>query len=219
MLSLSPTNFLYAITDCNHFSGDTLAEKTMQVLNGGCRLVQYRDKSGNPDKRLQEATQLQELCQRVSANLIINDDVDLALKVGAAGVHLGQGDGDAKEARQRMGQHAIIGVTCHASLPLAANALDNGASYVAFGRFFASATKPTAPPASIALLRQARELWPNTVIVAIGGINQTNASHVITQGANYTAACQSVYHADDIVRCSERFSHIPHHTQSAGSVL
>ncbi|WP_020210830.1 thiamine phosphate synthase [Gilvimarinus chinensis] len=217
MLSLSPPNYLYAITDCHHFSGDALAEKTLQILKGGCRLVQYRDKSTNTQKRLAEATQLKELCRDFKAKLVINDDIDLASQIGADGVHLGQSDGDIKYARQRLGPNAIIGVTCHSSLTLAANALDDSANYIAFGRFFASTTKPNATAAPMELLTQARNRWPNVVIVAIGGINQNNATQVISHGASYTAVCEGIYHAASTVKYSQSFS--LNLNQNAGSVL
>ncbi|UTF59394.1 thiamine phosphate synthase [Gilvimarinus sp. DA14] len=219
MLSLSPSNYLYAITHSDHFGGEALALKTQQVLQGGCRLIQYRDKSGNTSKRLAEASQLHALCGTFDAKLIINDDVDLALQTGAAGVHLGQGDDSVALARKRLGDNAIIGVTCHASLALAEQALQHGATYIAFGRFFTSATKPNAPPAPMALLQQARARWPNTVIVAIGGINQGNANQVKAYGANYTAVCQGVYHADNIAEYSQSFSQHVNQNQNARSVL
>lgn len=168
------------------------------ALKGGCKFVQYRDKSQNAERRLSDAQELLHLCARYNAKLIINDDVQLAHQINAHGVHLGQGDGDVKAARLLLGDKASIGVTCHDSLELAEKAIADGASYIAFGRFFSSNTKPDARPASLSLLTQAREKFPNTMIVAIGGITTENAQQVLTAGANLIAVCHSLFAADDI---------------------
>ena len=111
-------------------------------------------------QRLDDSQKLLALCNRYSANLIINDDVNLAQEINAQGVHLGQDDGDVKAARTLLGEKAIIGVTCHDSLTLAEKAIADGASYIAFGRFFSSITKPNARYAPINLLAEARNRFP-----------------------------------------------------------
>ena len=189
---------LYAITDSHLMPNDTLFAGVEAALKGGCKYVQYRDKSINTEQRLHDAKTLLTLCNNYNANLIINDDVQLAHRIGAQGVHLGQGDGDVKAARALLGKNAIIGVTCHDSLTLAQQAIDDGASYIAFGRFFSSNTKPDARPAPLSLLTEARKKFPQTMIVAIGGITIDNAPQILKAGANMIAVCHSLFAADDI---------------------
>lgn len=196
---------LYAITDSQLLPGEKLFTAVDAALKGGCRFVQYRDKSANAEKRFVEATKLLALCNQHHANLIINDDVQLAHRINAHGVHLGQGDGDVKAARKLLGDAAIIGVTCHDSLMLAEQANADGASYIAFGRFFSSHTKPDARPAPLSLLTQARAKFPNTMIAAIGGITAENAKNVLTAGADLIAVCHSLFAADDITAQTQKF--------------
>lgn len=193
-MPVSPNNHLYTITDSANLPWHLLYLRMEQVLAGGCRLIQYRDKSTDKVRRLDEARQLLGLCRQYNARFIINDDAELAREVNADGVHLGQGDISIRQARDLLGPAAIIGATCHADLQLAAKALAEGADYIAFGRFFPSATKPGAPPAHISLLSDARHRWPDTCIVAIGGITRNNALKLIQHGANYVAICHDICH-------------------------
>lgn len=189
---------LYAITDSDLLPGEKLFSAVEAALKGGCKFVQYRDKSTDKEKRFNDATALLILCNNYEANLIINDDMELAKKISAHGVHLGQDDGDPKSARALLGANAIIGVTCHDSLEFAQKAIDEGASYIAFGRFFSSNTKPDARPATLNLLTQAKEKFPNLMIVAIGGITLENAKSVVDAGADIIAVCHSLFSADSI---------------------
>lgn len=158
----------YAITDTPLLAGGKLLPYAEAALAGGARLLQYRDKSGDAVRRFDEAQALAELCLRHVATLIINDDLELAARLGA-GLHLGQTDGSLATARARLGTDVVIGGTCHAQLELAERAVAEGASYIAFGRFFNSNTKPGAPAATVELLDQARARFAQP-IVAIGGV-------------------------------------------------
>ena len=131
----SPLRGLYAITDSQLLADGRLLPYVEAALKGGARLLQYRDKSDDQARRLREASVLAELCARHGAELIINDDAELAARLGV-GLHLGQADGSLAAARALLGRKAIIGATCHASLALAEQAAREGASYIAFGRFF-----------------------------------------------------------------------------------
>lgn len=186
--------------------GEKLFSGVEAALKGGCKFVQYRDKSQHPEQRLNDATILLKLCNQYKANLIINDDVQLAHQISAQGVHLGQGDGDVKTARALLGNSAIIGVTCHDSLAFAEKAIADGASYIAFGRFFSSNTKPDARPAQLSLLTEAKKQFPTTLIVAIGGITTDNAKRVLTAGANMIAVCHSLFAANDIEAQAKSFN-------------
>ena len=181
---------LYLITDSELLAG-RLLEAVEQALIGGVAFIQYRDKSTNTAKRLHEAQQLKALCQRYNVPLIINDDLELAAQLGV-GVHLGQQDGSIALARQRLGQDAIIGATCHNSLELAKQAATQGASYLAFGAFYPSSTKPVAQLAQLDILRQAKQLF-NLPIVAIGGITLDNARPLIDAGADYLAVISDIF--------------------------
>lgn len=191
----SNSSKIYAITDSQLMPGELLLEKSALALKAGLAFLQYRRKGGTDEERQQEATQLLKLCRQYQTPLIINDDLALALAVDADGVHLGQQDGSIADARQQLGPNKIIGATCHDSLELAQQAINEGTSYIAFGRFFPSNTKPNAKPASLNLLAQAK-LSFDCPIVAIGGINHDNARQVITAGADYVAVVHSLFAGD-----------------------
>ena len=184
---------LYAITDSQLLAGRFLSH-VEAALEGGVCLLQYRDKSDDAARRLREAEGLMQLCERYGTQLIINDDAELAARLGV-GVHLGQTDGPLTPARALLGRQAIIGSTCHASLELAAQAASEGASYVAFGRFFNSVTKPGAPAANIELLEQARA-QVKLPIAVIGGITLDNAAPLVAHGADLLAVIHGLFGAD-----------------------
>lgn len=202
MLTMTP---LYAITDSQLMPGDALFSGVAAALKGGCKLVQYRDKSDDTARRLFEAKSLLALCNQHQAQLLINDDVSLAQAAGAHGVHVGQGDTNPIAARIILGSNAIIGVTCHDSLALAQQAIKDSANYIAFGRFFSSSTKPDARPAPLHLLTEARAQFPNTKIVAIGGITTENAHSILAAGADLIAVCHSLFAADDVTAQARKF--------------
>lgn len=198
-------NQLYAITDSHLLPGDKLFDAVAAALKGGCKLVQYRDKSSAKARRLFEAKNLLALCNQYQAKLLINDDVSLAQEVGAHGVHLGQGDTNPVAARIILGNRAIIGVTCHDSIALAQQAIKDSANYIAFGRFFSSNTKPDARPAPISLISDARKAFSNTPIVVIGGITLDNGKQLLDAGANILAVCHSLFSAEDITAQAKKF--------------
>ncbi len=193
---------LYAITDSQLLVDGKLLPYVEAALQGGARWLQYRDKSSDPARRLYEAQALQELCERHGATLIINDDCELAARLGV-GLHLGQGDGSLPAARAVLGPHAIIGATCHASLELAAQAANDGASYLAFGRFFNSQTKPGAPAADIALLDNARRRFA-LPLTAIGGLTLDNTPQLITHGASMIAVIHALFAAESAAAVQAR---------------
>ncbi|MCK4742333.1 MAG: thiamine phosphate synthase [Sulfuriflexus sp.] len=199
-------NGLYVITD-DKLSGNAVLKHVQQALEGGARLVQYRNKTKQAAIKEMTARSLLELCREHGVPLLINDDVELAIKINADGVHLGQTDTRLTEARNRLGNDAIIGVTCHASLELAKQAEKNGASYVAFGRFFASQTKPDASPASIDLLTLATQQL-SIPICAIGGITPDNASALLDAGADMLAVIHGVFGESDIKNAAKHYAQL-----------
>lgn len=194
-------NGLYAITDS---SQEQLTHEVELALEGGARIIQYRDKSSDRQKRLTQSEKLLDLCRRFSAYLIINDDVELASTIGADGVHLGQDDLDITRARAELGDQAIIGISCYNSLDLAIAAQEAGANYVAFGRFFPSSSKPQAVQAEIELLRAAKNRL-QLPIVAIGGITSENGAALLAAGADMLAVIQGVFGQQDIRAAAEQF--------------
>ncbi len=197
---------LYAITHSAWMPGKALVTKTEAALKGGCRLVQYRDKSGDQSRRRREAKCLLDLCRDFGAQLVINDDIELAASLGAQGVHLGQGDAPLELARERLGPQALVGITCHDRIDLAQTALASGANYVAFGRFFSSQTKPHASAATLDLLTKARDLA--APCVAIGGVNLDNAAALYAAGASCLATSESLFRQSDlaaITACCEKW--------------
>jgi len=188
--SALPRFGLYAITDGPRADLIAAAEA---ALRGGAAVLQYRDKTIDAARRAVEATALVELCRRRRVPLIINDDIELAAAVGAAGVHLGEGDASLAHARARLGPDAIIGVSCYASIECARAAATSGATYLAFGAFFPSPTKPHAARANIGLLHDARPL--GLPLVAIGGIKPDNARALIDAGADFVAVVSGLFAA------------------------
>lgn len=177
---------------------DQLLIETEAALKGGANLVQFRDKSADQKQRFLIAQALVALCAKFDKPLIINDDIELALKVGAAGVHLGQQDRSIAEARARLGDDAIIGATCHDSIELAIGAKQQGASYLAFGRFFKSVTKPDAPPASTDILLEAKQL--GLPVVAIGGITHLNTGQLLQHGIDAVAVVEALFGSNSSAR-------------------
>ncbi len=179
-----PKRGLYAITHTDGKTIDEVIENITNVVRNGAAMVQYRDK--NPIDALVLARELVAVCHAYNVPLIINDDVELAARVDADGVHLGENDGDVIHARQHLGEQAIIGVSCYNSLERAISSEKQGATYVAFGRFFSSNSKPLAAPADIETLVAAKKIL-SLPIVAIGGILPENGASLIDSGADLLA--------------------------------
>jgi thiamine-phosphate pyrophosphorylase len=197
---------LYVITD-DALTGERLAEQVEAALRGGARLVQYRSKQGTAAQREQQARAVLAICHAHGVPLLINDDPRLAKRIGADGVHIGQSDTKLAAARELLGPEAIIGVTCHASVELAMHAAQGGASYVAFGRFFPSQTKPGAPPADIAVLREARARL-TIPICAIGGITPANAPALLAAGADMLAVIHGVFGQPDVEAAARQYTEL-----------
>ena len=142
------------------------------------------------------APKLIEIAHQRGVSVILNDDAELAAKLGCDGVHIGQEDGSIRDARAAMGPKAIMGVTCHDSRHLAMPAGEQGADYVAFGAFFDTATKSPKTRADLDILVWWTELF-ELPCVAIGGINAENASELIAAGADYIAVCGGVWSHPD----------------------
>lgn len=196
---------LYAITDSRLTPPDKLMASVEAALREGTVLVQYREKKAAMVERVRQARNLQSLCHSAGVPLLINDDIELARRVGASGVHLGQTDDSLEVARHTLGDEAIIGVTCHGDLALATAAQELGADYLAFGRFFGSSTKPEAPVADPNVLAEAKRL--NRPLTAIGGITLENGGPLIRSGADMLAVIGGLFTGtpDNIEHQARRF--------------
>ena len=187
----TPPCQLYLISPLE-VGGDFPARLDAALAAGPVAAFQFRVKGIDQHAAAKLAAPLQEICAARDVAFIINDSIALAKRLNADGVHLGQGDGDVREAREELGRDAQIGVTCHNSRHLAMEAAEAGADYVAFGAFYATATKAVEHIAEVETLK----LWSTIMeipCVAIGGITADNAMPLITAGADFIAASGAVW--------------------------
>jgi len=172
-------------------------ERALDAGPGLATAFQFRVKDIDQHEAARLAEPLQAICAARDVAFIVNDDVALAKRLGADGVHLGQGDGDVRDAREELGREAQIGVTCHASRHLAMEAGEGGADYVAFGAFFDSTTKPSEHRPEPEILE-----WWSTVFeipcVAIGGITPANCAPIVAAGADFLAVSGAVWNGDEV---------------------
>ncbi len=198
---------LYAIADSSCLRTATFLDGVDAALRAGARVIQYRDKQADPDGRERLARSLVELCRRYTVPLIVNDDVDLARLVGAAGVHLGRDDPGPREARAILGSEAIVGVSCYNEFERAERAAESGADYIAFGSMYPSRSKPAAVRASTDLLRRAKARL-GVAVVAIGGITPDNSAALIEAGADAVAVIEGVFGQADICAAASAYARL-----------
>src|SRR3990172_7314147 len=202
-----PTTVLYIITDSDRLDFSTLCQRTESILEAGVPVLQYGDKEGDEARRRERALAIQDLCSQQDTLFLVNDDVQLARDIGADGVHIGQGDLPYLEARQLLGEQAIIGVSCYNRLDLALDAQSQGADYIAFGAFFSTRTKSQTTPAQPELLRRAK-LELVIPIIAIGGITLENGGTLLQTGADLLAVASSVYSSNDPIQAVLKFKQL-----------
>lgn len=187
---------LYLISPLD-VGGEFPARLARALDAGPVAAFQFRVKGLEQHEAARLAAPLQEICAARDVAFIVNDDVALAKRIKADGVHLGQGDGDPREAREELGRDVQIGVTCHGSRHLAMEAGDAGADYVAFGAFFPSTTKQTEHQAEVDLVQ-----WWSTLFeipcVAIGGITPDNCAPIVAAGADFLAVSGAVWNGDEV---------------------
>jgi thiamine-phosphate pyrophosphorylase len=172
-----------------------LLEKLRAAIDGGARIVQYRSKGLGADERLRQAGALLQLCRERGVPLIVNDDLELAIRLAADGVHLGRDDADPRVARERLPE-GIVGVSCYNDPARAAAAAAAGADYVGIGSVFASPTKPQAVRAGLDVLAQAKRA-ARLPVAAIGGITVANADQAVAAGADMIAVLSALFDAPD----------------------
>jgi thiamine-phosphate pyrophosphorylase len=197
---------LYAVTPDVQDTSALLA-RVAAAIDGGTRLLQYRNKVAPRELKLEQARALRSLCSARGCALIVNDDVDVALAIDADGVHVGAGDTQISVARERLGAGALIGVSCYDDMQRAVEAEAAGADYVAFGSFFPSGVKPAAVHAPLELLPRAKRAI-GVPIVAIGGITLENATRVLSAGADAIAVISALFCAPNVEAASRAFSNL-----------
>lgn len=189
-------NGLYAITP-DLAQTEELVDKVQKALQGGVKLLQYRNKSASCGLLREQAQALLSLCRSYHVPMIVNDDLDLALEIDADGVHLGQDDLARSEVKERLtGYGKILGISCYNRLELALQA-QQLSDYVAFGAFFPSATKPDAVKVTVDWVHRVRKQIA-IPIVGVGGIRLANAAAVIQSGCAAIAVSDDLFNARDI---------------------
>ncbi len=178
--------------------------RTEEILRAGAKVLQYRNKQADKDTRIAEAKQLLDLCRQYSVPLIINDDITLAVRTGADGVHLGKTDSSIADARERLGGKALIGCSCYNDLDRAQQAAKSGADYIAFGAFFPSPTKPEAAHAAADIIQTAKQKF-KLPVVAIGGITPENGQSLIEAGADMLAVISGLYASNDPFNTTKQY--------------
>ena len=187
---------LYAVTDRAWVGKQTLCEQVEAALKGGCTCVQLREKELSDAEFFEEAVKIHEICKHYGVPFIVNDNVDIAVKCHAEGIHVGQDDMKASCVRERVGDDMIIGVSAH-TVEEAVEAVKNGADYLGAGAVFGSSTKQNAGAMKKETLSSICEAvgFP---VVAIGGINDKNIKELSHTGIDGVALVSAIFAADDI---------------------
>jgi len=195
---------LYAITpDEKNLS--ILKSKVESSIKGGAKLVQYRSKILSKNDQKKQAEEIKKICDYYQIPLIINDDIELCSILDANGVHLGENDENLEKARFILGPEKIVGVSCYNSIDRVKISQDKGATYIALGACFQSATKPNAPIASADLIALVLKNF-QVPLVAIGGITLENIDLIIKEGVECCAVINSLFKSQDIEGTAKQFS-------------
>ena len=195
---------LYVITDEKLTPYEKMFDMVQQALKGGARIVQLRDKHNSDDFLLPIAKGLKTLCHKYDAIFIVNDRVELALKSDADGVHVGEEDSDITEIRKIL-KDKIIGVSCYGDVERAILMERLSASYVAFGSFYPSLTKPNSKIIDKTVLSEAKRFL-KIPICAIGGITLDRARKLIEMGADMVAVINDIWTAENIEERAREYS-------------
>ena len=187
---------LYAVTDRTWLGNQTLYEQVEQALKGGATFIQLREKNLNPEAFLAEAMEIQKLCRKYHVPLVINDNVEIAMKVNADGVHVGQGDMEAGNVRTLLGRDKILGVSVQ-TVRQALLAEQRGADYLGVGAIFHTGSKADADDVSIETLKAICKAV-NIPVVAIGGISKHNVVELRGSGICGIAVISAIFAAEDI---------------------
>ena len=187
---------LYAVTDRKWTGRQSLAKQVESALKGGATCVQLREKNLDYEGFLAEAVEINKLCKKYKVPFIVNDNVEIAIKSGADGVHVGQDDMQAGDVRKKIGDDMILGVSAH-NVNEALTAEKNGADYIGAGAVFGTSTKTNVSAMSYDTLKDICSAV-SIPVVAIGGINENNISLLKGSGIDGTALVSAVFSAEDI---------------------
>ena len=193
---------LYAVTDRSWLHGETLFSQVEAALQGGATCVQLREKQLEEAQFLEEAVQIQALCRAHGVPFLINDNVDLALRVNADGVHVGQSDMEAGDARTRLGRDKILGVSAQ-TVEQALLAERRGADYLGVGAVFPTGSKADADDVSLETLRAICQAV-HIPVVAIGGIGEGNLRQLAGSGICGVAIISAIFAQPDIAAATAR---------------
>lgn len=193
---------LYAVTDRRWSEDTTLYEQVEQALQGGVSTLQLREKNLSDEEFLKEAMEIKELCKKYNVPLIINDNVEVAIKCGADGVHVGQEDMEASKVREKVGPEIIIGVSAH-NVEEARRAVSNGADYLGVGAVFNTSTKDDVDVLKKETLKEIC-LAVKIPVVAIGGINQDNILELKGTGVDGVAVVSAIFSSENIVETCKK---------------
>ncbi len=188
---------LYAVTDRAWLNGQELSFQVEQALKGGTTCVQLREKELSHDEFLNQALELKQLCKNYNVPFIINDDVEIAVKCNADGIHVGQSDMDAYDVRAKIGNDMILGVSVH-SVSEALTAQEKGADYLGVGAMFSTSTKLDANDVSFETLSDICKVV-SIPVVAIGGIQKHNIKELSGTGVDGVALISAIFASEDIV--------------------
>lgn len=188
---------LYVLTDATLTPEETMLEQIERVLKSGVKVIQYRDKDASDEEAEKQCLRLQALCDYYEAVFIIDDRLELAHRINADGLHIGEDDVTYEEARALLGDHKIIGISCYGDIERAQKYANLGADYVAFGSFFPSPTKPHAKVVDPEVLKAAKEKL-SVPICAIGGISEENI-HLLSRYNIAMYSLISAVYKDDAI--------------------
>ena len=197
---------LYVLTDNRLHAHSEWPNRVELAILGGADVIQLRDKQLSDEALMPTALLLQQICADYGVTFIVNDRIELAKKIQADGVHIGQLDSTLREAREYLGSHFLIGVSCYKHLFSALRAQNLGADYVAFGSVFPSSTKPNAPRCPLSVVSKAHSLL-KIPTCAIGGITAKNCHHIVNAGARLVATTHAVFNARDPMAAANKFNH------------
>ena len=187
---------LYAVTDRSWLNGETLYSQVEKALKGGATFIQLREKDLDSEAFLKEAKELKKLCKEYNVPFVVNDNVDIAVKIGADGVHVGQSDMKAGDVRKKLGKDKIIGVSAQ-TVEQAVMAEKHGADYLGVGAVFPTSSKDDAQEVDYETLKAICQAVQIPVI-AIGGINAQNVDRLKGSGICGVAVISAIFAQEDI---------------------
>ena len=187
---------IYGITGDNFAHGKTNLECVKAMIEGGIKIIQYRDKTKSIKEKVKEAREIRELCKRNGVIFIVNDHVDIAILVDADGVHIGQDDMDPSDVRKLIGDNKIIGLSTHSEEQGMKAYLNPDVDYIGVGPIFPTTTKDTAPVGLGYLEYAVKNL--HLPFTAIGGIKEHNLHEIISRGAKNVCLVSDIIGADNI---------------------